>query len=454
MVGRHARLDAAGAGVVHLGEEVHERGLGRFGAVEHLVGAAAAVFTHEAFEVGARHQQVDVVVPGNEAFVAHRAEQRAVGHRITQTLFAAEGVHVAQDIQQPHLYFAALQRLSTHASHAFQVEQHLFLFFGGAVVKRIEADELACGVGVERSYLAVHVAGLAAAFEIAHGVALFLQYQPTFGGHAQIEGLLGLELQHVAELVAEVVLHHIRPLFGPFGIPALEQRMRGVHHKHETPAAAHHLQGPQHRSLESYVPGLKGTEQPHEPGRAPAAVRNHLAVTKEVFRLHGAHEHKVVVEVDEVLREVGNVPDESVDGIGIEHRKILFPAPENYLMVNSHDIAHALRKMLFQHIAQSRILAVGDDENLADPRRITQDGSYAVAQLPDLLVSGGASRFVIGSFAACCEGGSAGREDRIASVHPGNNCVYREGRGHIIFWKRSGIRTTMMEPSIAGLFQA
>ena len=230
--------------------------------------------------------------------------------------------------------------------------------------------------------------------------------------------------------------------------------MRGVHHKHETPASAHHLQGPQHRRLEAYVPGLQGAEQPDEPGRAPAAVRNNLAVAEEVFRLHGAHEHQVVVEVDKVLGEVGNVPDKGVDGIGIEHRQILFPAPENHLVVHRDHVAHALRKMLFQHISQSRVLPVGDDEYLAYPRRITQDGSHAVAQLPYLLVSGGASRFVVGSFASCCEGGSAGREDRIASVHPGNNCVYREGRGHIISWKRSGIRTTMMEPSIAGLFQA
>ena len=230
--------------------------------------------------------------------------------------------------------------------------------------------------------------------------------------------------------------------------------MRGVHHKHEAPASAHHLQGPQHGRLESNVPGLEGAEQPFEPGRAPAAVAHHLAIAEEVFRLHGAHEHQVVVEVDEVLREVGNVPDKSVDGIGIEDGQILIPASENHLMVNSHNISNPLREMLFQHIAQSRVLTVGDDKHLAYPGRVTQDGSHAVAQLPYLLVSGWASRFVVCSFAACREGGSAGREDRIASVHPGNNCVYREGRDHIMFWKRSGIRTTMIEPSIAGLFQA
>ena len=98
MVCRHAGFDAAGAGVVHLGEEVHERRLRLVGSVEHLVRTMLAVFRHEALKVRPRHEQVDIVVPGDEALVADCAEQGPVGKRITQAVFHAHRMENIQNI--------------------------------------------------------------------------------------------------------------------------------------------------------------------------------------------------------------------------------------------------------------------------------------------------------------------------------------------------------------------
>ena len=49
--------------------------------------------------VVARHEDVDIVVPGYEAFVAQRAEAGAVGEQIGQVVLGADAVELEEDIQ-------------------------------------------------------------------------------------------------------------------------------------------------------------------------------------------------------------------------------------------------------------------------------------------------------------------------------------------------------------------
>ena len=66
-----------------------------------LVGAFDSVLEQviEFLVVVARHEDVDIVVPGYEAFVAQRAEAGAVGEQIGQVVLGADAVELEEDIQ-------------------------------------------------------------------------------------------------------------------------------------------------------------------------------------------------------------------------------------------------------------------------------------------------------------------------------------------------------------------
>ena len=103
-------FDADGAAVHDLGIAGDEPGLGRVGIVQAPEGSPVAVQLHEPFEIRPRHHDVDVVVPGNEAFVAHGSEKGPVGEGITQVVFAAESVHIREDAEQRGMDFFQVQR--------------------------------------------------------------------------------------------------------------------------------------------------------------------------------------------------------------------------------------------------------------------------------------------------------------------------------------------------------
>ena len=120
LVRRHPPFDAYRPWIMDLGEEVDEVLFLAPGVVKAAVGSGtvAAVRGREALEVRARHQYVHVVVPGDESLVADRSEQGAVCDGVAQTLPPAEGVHIREDVQQPHLDFPQVgdpfhQNLST-----------------------------------------------------------------------------------------------------------------------------------------------------------------------------------------------------------------------------------------------------------------------------------------------------------------------------------------------------
>ena len=99
-----------GGGVVHLCKEIDEIGVLVTGAVEAAESASVtAVAGHEAFEIRTRHQQVNVVVPWDETFVAHRAEERSVGEGITDAVAAAVRVHILENGQEMLLYLSVAE---------------------------------------------------------------------------------------------------------------------------------------------------------------------------------------------------------------------------------------------------------------------------------------------------------------------------------------------------------
>ena len=59
----------------------------------------------EALEVGARHQQVYVVVPRDEALVPGSPDKGTVGHRVAYCVFDAESIYCLQNVKKVRMDF-------------------------------------------------------------------------------------------------------------------------------------------------------------------------------------------------------------------------------------------------------------------------------------------------------------------------------------------------------------
>ena len=83
-LGEHVRILGQGSGVVEAIAGPHQRGS----------------LIEEALVVGARHEQVDVVVPGDEALMADGADHRAPVDRIGDAEPTARGIHVVEHLHE------------------------------------------------------------------------------------------------------------------------------------------------------------------------------------------------------------------------------------------------------------------------------------------------------------------------------------------------------------------
>ena len=175
----------------------------------------------------------------------------------------------------------------------------------------------------------------------------------------------------------------------------------------------------------------QAAEQAHEPRGETLGVADEAVAAEEVLRLRRAHQHHVVVGIDEMFGQVRDVPDQSVDGIGVEGGQRVFAAAEDDAVVHNHHVVHPLREMLAQHCAQIRVLPVRDDEDLAHERRETQDRGHAPADFAHRSVAAGAAHFFVGQRVAAGIAGPARRQDGITSVHPGQHDVDRFHGGRI-----------------------
>ena len=99
-------LQAFGTGVLNLGEKMDKT------VPLHPFLVAKASVTRvwilaegrdKAFIIRTWHQQVNVIVPRDEAFVAHRSEKGSVSHRIPDPFLRAESVDSLQDVQEVEL---------------------------------------------------------------------------------------------------------------------------------------------------------------------------------------------------------------------------------------------------------------------------------------------------------------------------------------------------------------
>ena len=79
---------------------------------------------HEARQVGKAHGDVDVVVPGDKAAVAHRAEQRAAVEPVVDAFGTADAVYFAENIELLELHGAQVLALMD-----LQGSIHGFTFF-------------------------------------------------------------------------------------------------------------------------------------------------------------------------------------------------------------------------------------------------------------------------------------------------------------------------------------
>jgi len=61
--------------------------------------------------IRSRHQEVNVIVPGNEAFVTHGSEKGSVCHGIPDSFLGAEGIHGLEDVQKIKLNLSVRQFL-------------------------------------------------------------------------------------------------------------------------------------------------------------------------------------------------------------------------------------------------------------------------------------------------------------------------------------------------------
>lgn len=140
---------------------------------------------------------------------------------------------------------------------------------------------------------------------------------------------------------------------------------------------------------------------------------------------------KIVVEVDESLRQSGATPDHGFDRVRIKRRQSPFVAAENLGVVDDADTEFAL----FFGRKEGGNLGVGDEMDVADPRGEFADGVEAPA---DFAVVGEAGGIFAGGDQAAAGWGFArsrqgrfplGAVSRVVAVDPSDDGVDGVGVG-------------------------
>lgn len=91
------------AAVAHLGIEKEVVGVGARRLQSHRFGQFPGQDFHQPAIVGPEHLDVEVVIPGDEAAVAHGADERSAAQPVSDAVAAADVVHDAEYLQHAHL---------------------------------------------------------------------------------------------------------------------------------------------------------------------------------------------------------------------------------------------------------------------------------------------------------------------------------------------------------------
>ena len=196
----------------------------------------------------------------------------------------------------------------------------LLLLFRRTIIQGVEAGEGLCR-GIEGCELAGNVVLGIAALEVERHLIGRYQIQLAFAGKINVERLLSLEMERLTETTSNIGLNHIVTLLSPILEPTLKKRPWSMPKIDEAPASAIIIQTIDHQILEAdglmaVMLWLHGAQQLTEGSKEPRAEAYNATVrAEEILRLDGSGEHKVIVEVQNVLTHLWNIPEYSLYGV-------------------------------------------------------------------------------------------------------------------------------------------
>ena len=241
--------------------------------------------------------------------------------------------------------------------------------------------------------------------------------------------LLRIELIGIPEPAGHITFHHIR-ILREIGLKqALQLRPRSMADIEKTPLVQQ-IGRIQQSILESErlmpVPRRLHRSQKTSKSRIePVAMADKRAIgRKPIFRTQSIHQKEIIIEVYKALAQTRNPPKDRLYRQTVERWQIPFIIPEKHFVVNHLHPDGSSRKIPLQELTGTRVLLVGDNENLTDKRRKPGYGSHTEINLPCRNKTGLPANVFQRDFRLSAVTLPLGTVSGVVSIHPGNHCIY------------------------------
>ena len=240
-----------------------------------------------------------------------------------------------------------------------------------------------------------------------------------------------IELLRFAETAAHVAFHQSGILFEEFPECADLHRMRAVAEPvHQKPLPCR-LGCIEHEVLETQwlvtiIPRSEEIIYPGPDKRTVSAVHHNPVPDKIILHNRIINEHHIIIEIEEVLAEPRNPPQQCLYGQGVEYREVFFIPPVYHPVVNDFQAAALTREIFFHKIAKTRILTVRDNEDISDIWSKPQDRGDAIIDFSETGISDIAGDIIFSGLSGQIVSGPLFPMFRGIPIYPGYNRIYRE----------------------------